>query len=56
LTWAEVEADLWDEDDVDYLDEQRRTAAELDEYAEQMATLDDTGWFYDDGDDQGVPQ
>jgi hypothetical protein len=50
LTWEEVEADLWDEDDVDLLDEQRGTLAELDEYAEQMAALDDTGWFYDDRD------
>jgi hypothetical protein len=48
LTWAEVEADLWDEDDVDYLDEQRLRIEEADEYGEQLAALDESGWFYDD--------
>lgn len=56
LTWAEVEADLSDEEDVDYLDEQRRTLAELDEYAEHMAASDDTGWFYDDSNETDLPQ
>jgi hypothetical protein len=53
LTWAEVEADLWDEEDFDSLDERRQILEELDEYAEQMAALEDTGWFYSD-DERGL--